>query len=298
MRKLFFMAAALVAAQTVTGAARPEAADTTNRVVVMRPDSVVMETCGDRFGVTVHGTQGNPQFSYSRQMRINTGEPVVEREHKHDWDFNMPFSNKRSGRKGRAHHSWGMSGPTFGFVRTLDAPAEMNTRWGSSFEFTWPAILDYTYHTRGDHFLFSAGFGIGWRNFRMKGRTRFLKDGDRLVLGEYPEGAEIRFSRLKEFRLMMPFTATYTTDHDLRFSLGPVLNFNTFANIKTRYKLDGRKIKEKEGNLHQLPVTVDIMAVLHFKGVGFYTKYSPCKVLESDFGPEFSALSMGVALFY
>lgn len=299
MKKLFLMVSTVLTTQTVTATNSKAALQDTlqtnqTKVVMVRPDSVIMENHGNEFRVTVAGTEGNPQFRYSRQMTVNANEPVVERQR--EWDFKIPFSGK-SKDKHKSHHSFKMSGVAMGFSRPLDAPTDMQTTWGASFEIVLPGLLGYCHHIN-NHFDVSAGFGLGWRNFRMTGHTRFLKEGDHLVMGTYPEGAEIQFSRLRFFSLMIPLTATCHLGHGFEFSLGPVVNFNTFANVKTRYKLDGKKVKEKQGNIHQRPVTADIMAVLSYKSIGFYTKYSPCKLLDGDFSPEFSALSMGVTLFY
>lgn len=304
MRKLFFAAASFAAAWAAGASAAlrvphgmPEGGRDT--VVIMSPDSVVMEArAGGEFRVTVHGQAGNPQFRYSRQVCVDTDEPVVERERRRDWDFNVPFSSRSSKASRKCSHSFCMSGLTLGFVRPLDAPAGMHTDWGASLEIAMPMLLGYGYHTASGRFDFSVGLGLGWRNLRMTGRTRFVKDGDRLVMGSYPEGADIKFSRLKFFSLMVPLMATCHLGRGFELKLGPVLNFNTFANVKTRYCIDGHKVKEKFGNIHQRPVTADVMAVLEYRGVGFYTHYSPCNLLNADFGPDFQTLSMGVALFY
>ena len=77
------------------------------------------------------------------------------------------------------------------------------------------------------------------------------------------------------------------------FSLGPVLNFNTYSSIKTKYKLDGHKYKEKYKNAHPTPVTVDFMGTVSTPIIDFYVKYSPFNVLKSDYGLKFKTLSIG-----
>ena len=78
---------------------------------------------------------------------------------------------------------------------------------------------------------------------------------------------------------------------------GAIVNFNTHASLKTRYKLDGQEFKLTDSNIHQTPVTIDIQASIGYKTIGFYVKYSPCKILDTAYGPEFSALSVGLVLF-
>ena len=132
----------------------------------------------------------------------------------------------------------------------------------------------------------------------MTGRTRFIKDGDKLVLGAYPEGSDIKFSRLKVFSLTVPFMINQSLGRKVVFSVGPVVNFNTHASLKTRYTLNGEKVKEKNNNIHQNRVTVDLMAKLRFNSLGVYAKYSPSDMLNTDFGPKFRSFSTGITLFY
>ena len=56
------------------------------------------------------------------------------------------------------------------------------------------------------------------------------------------------------------------------------------------------RVQESIKKLHQRPVTVDFLAQLNWRGVGLYVKYSPCQVINPDWGPDFSSLSTGVSL--
>lgn len=132
----------------------------------------------------------------------------------------------------------------------------------------------------------------------MTGKQRFIKDsGTDMSIGAYPEGADIQFSRIKVFSWAVPVMFTHETKNNFNFSFGPIINFNTHASMKTRYKLNGEKYKLTDDNIHQTPVTVDIQASFGFKTLGFYVKYSPCNVLDNTYGPEFSALSVGLVIF-
>lgn len=118
------------------------------------------------------------------------------------------------------------------------------------------------------------------------------------MLGAYPEGANVEFSRLKVFSWIVPLTFTYRLDRNVRFSFGPVINFNTYASLKTRYKIDGKKHKDFSKHLKHTATSVDLMAKFSYRALGVYVKYSPCNVLKSDWGPEFSGLSTGLSLCY
>lgn len=86
-------------------------------------------------------------------------------------------------------------------------------------------------------------------------------------------------------------------ENKLGFSLGAIVNFNTHASLKTRYNLGDEKVKLTDNNIHQTPVTVDFQVSISCKAVGIYVKYSPCNILDTSYGPKFSALSAGIILF-
>ena len=73
-----------------------------------------------------------------------------------------------------------------------------------------------------------------------------------------------------------------------------LVNFNTRGRINTRFALEGELVKEKLKDINIAPVTVDFKAELNFRFVGLYFKYSPCNVLNSNFGPEFKPMSAGL----
>lgn len=158
--------------------------------------------------------------------------------------------------------------------------------------------LKFSYHVVPYTTSVSLGFGMTWRNYRMTGRTRFIQEGDNLVLGDYSEGAEIKFSRLKVFSLTVPLMINQSLGRKVVLSVGPVINFNTDGSLKTRYTLGGEKVKEKSNNIHQKSMTIDLMTKLRFKSIGMYAKYSPSDMLNTEFGPKFRSFSTGITLFY
>ena len=74
-----------------------------------------------------------------------------------------------------------------------------------------------------------------------------------------------------------------------------MVNFNTYASIKTRYKFLGDKIMHMEKNIRQRPVTIDWMLNMSVAGFPFYVKYSNDDVLK-DGGVKFRSLSFGLYL--
>lgn len=291
MKKLVLLAASLLAGGLGTYASTVNESVNDTIIVVNRPDKVTVEKGKQSLSVRIEGSAENPEYRYSYTMSADSTSTVLSEEKSRDWDFSIPFIGKKS----RNYYDHGNSLSSFGLglVDAIGTPDGMDVEMGASYEIMVDNLLKCHYYLRPSTSV-SMGLGVTWRNYRMTGRTRFIKEGDELVLGAYPEGADIKFSRLKVFSLTVPFLLNQSLSRQVLFSVGPVVNFNTHASMKTRYKLDGEKVKEKSNDIHQSRVTVDFMARLSFKCIGLYVKYSPCSVLNTEFGPKFRSLSAGV----
>ena len=246
--------------------------------------------------VKIEGSADNPDYFYLQKMEVDSTAAFIIEEKSADWDFTIPFVGKKDeDYKHRTQLCVGSFG--FGMVNAINASDGMKVDMGASYEFSLDHLLRFNYNVLPATSV-SMGFGMTWRNYRMTGRTRFIKEGDKLVLGAYPEGSDIKFSRLKVFSLTVPFMINQSLGRKVVFSVGPVVNFNTHASLKTRYTLNGEKVKEKNNNIHQNRMTVDLMAKLRFNSLGVYAKYSPSDMLNTDFGPKFRSFSTGITLFY
>lgn len=296
MKKLLLIALMLPFATLALRASISEPQKKDTVIVVKNPASVTIKEKEGTIGVEVRGSENNPDFFYSSTINIPDSSTIIAEERMVDWNFNIPFMNKKSEKKYKDRIT--MGGLGFGFVNALNSPAQMNVNMGASWEIMMDHWLNFEYHPWRTSTFFSIGIGTTWRNYRMNGMTRFIKDGSDIKFGSYPEGADIEYSRLKVFSITVPLMWNQTIYKGLSFSLGPVINFNTHGSMKTYYKMNGEKIKLTNNNIHQNPVTLDLMGTLQFKSVGFYLKYSPTHVLNTDYGPKFISLSTGITLFY
>lgn len=267
----------------------------TNTVRIEDPNQVILTQSDDRLTIDIEGKQGNPDFRYTREVNISSSEPVVTKERNSSWDFNIPFRKQTTSYRYK-HDEFVIKDFKLGLSKVINAPDNLNASMASSWEITTPT-LGWAYYPWRSKTSFSIGLACSWRNYRMTGKNRFIKEGNSIVLGTYPEGADIQFSRIKVFSWSVPLMFSHESDNKLGFSLGTIINFNTHASLKTRYTLEGEKVKLTDNNIHQTPVTVDFQASISCKSVGIYVKYSPCNILETSYGPQFSALSAGIILF-
>lgn len=271
--------------------------DTT--IVINKPERVTINQNNTQLSVEVVGNGSNPNSFYKTEMISDEDAFFLTNESVDDWNFKIPFVKyKKDNCISYNKKSINLSSFGFGLVNAVDCAQGLNIDMGSSFEFMFDNIISWEYSPWKNGSMLSIGFGLNWKNWRMTSRNRFIKDNANIIIGDYPENADIQFSRIKVFSLTVPLTYTQHIYDKIYLSVGPVININTHASIKTRYKDNGVKVKETDSNIHQSPITVDLMANLRFKSIGLYFKYSPNNVLDTDYAPKFKSISTGLTLFY
>lgn len=293
MRKKLFMALSLA---MMAVAAHAELTNDTT-IIVNNPEQIKIKQSDKSLSVEVKGSKANPDYLYSTTLSCGEDALVVTEEKSREFNFNFPFAKNKDSHQ-RYKSEIQMGGFGFGMVNALNTPSDMKVDMGASYEFMISNLLAWQYRPWNNGTAFSLGFGLDWRNYRMTGKTQFIKSNNDLILGNYPDNADIKFSRIKVFSLTASFTFVQQINHDIKIGVGPVINFNTHASLKTRYKLNGDNIKIMDENIHQTPVTVDFMGSISFKSIGLYFKYSPSNVLKTDFGPKFSSMSTGLIFCY
>ena len=221
----------------------------------------------------------------NRTLADSALTPCKRRKHQQEWDF------------GNFH---------FGLVNAFGAPQGMDIDMGSSWEIGFSPVC-YRWYNRKQSAYLSVGIELNWKNFRMTGRNRFVKDeSDQLIIAPYPEeAAHVDFSRIKVFSLGIPVIASTDIAGDVAVDFGVILNLNTYASVKTRYRaanetlLPGTTVMQKvlttENRLHEQRITPDFLLRLRWRGIGIYAKYSPCKVLNTTWGPSFTPFSTGIS---
>ena len=311
-RRLFFMATALLATTTAFAS---EQSDTLN---VKTPSEVTVINTDSCCVINIQGRHGDPGFSYRQVIQLTKDTPTLINESTTEWNFKMPFfsTSMKESEQGvttttksttTSHvkkHRWENASPQLnvglglfgmGYVASLNTPQGMHTEMFDSYEFLGPRLM-FMYQPRMSRFSYGFGVGTNWKNFRMTDEVRFDREpnGNTILTG-YPEGVHIGFSRAKVFSWTVPFEVKYYMTDKISLSASSIVNFNTYASLKTRYTTpEGQGVKELDTHLHQNPVTVDFMGHLKYGALGLYVKYSPCNVFESGKGPKFQSWSTGI----
>jgi len=292
MKKLFILL--LLAISATANAVEVSENDT---LTILKPKKVRIITGDSIQKIKVYGREGEDKYTYESKILLVDSNYVSEQSiNKETWSFD--FVKSKSHGTGYPLKQKNLSSRLgFGLCYGANADYKGPQSVGSSWEIMW-TIAEIEKYGYGKHNGFSIGFGINWRNFRMDGRSKFVKLDDGTITEEgLPAGYDNDFSRIKVFSLTIPVMWKYRTK-SVTFGLGPVLNINTYASIKNRYwDADGEKHKQIFKKIHQRPITVDIMAEVSFHNwFSIYGKFSPMTILNSTYANDvnFQPVSFGI----
>lgn len=264
-------------------------------VNVRQAEHVIVTTADSSVSITIRGREGDKDYTFDYTKRVGNGSDTYYAENTGKWDFD--FGSLTTAKK-RQHHkrTTYMGGFHYGFVSAANAKDGVDVDMTASFEIGFELFgVRYQFTP---HSSISVGMGLDWRNYRMVESQRFVKQDGHVNVVDYPEGADPDFSRIKVTSLTIPFRYRWNLTKAIRFDAAAILNFNTYASIKTRYHLEGHKQKDFTKNIRQTPITVDFKLGASWRDIGLYFKYSPCNVLKSGYGPRFKSMSVGFAFLY
>ncbi len=289
MKKLFILL--LMAISATANAAENDT------LTILKPRKVRIITGDSIQKIKVYGREGEDKYTYESKILLVDSNYVSEQSiNKETWSFD--FVKSKSHGTGYPFKQKNLSSRLgFGLCYGANADYKGPQSVGSSWEIMW-TIAEIEKYGYGKHNGFSIGFGVNWRNFRIDGRSKFVKLDDGTITEEaLPAGYDNDFSRIKVFSLTIPVMWKYRTKQ-VTFGLGPVFNINTYASIKNRYwDADGEKHKQIFKKIHQRPITVDIMAEVSFHNwFSIYGKFSPMTILNSTYAKDvnFQPVSFGI----
>lgn len=284
-RQLFLMAVLAFA----TAAHANEDNDTTiidnaRRVMVITTDSLQK--------IKVIGKDKDDKYVYENSIQlVDTNYVSEQRTYRDlralDWSV------------GKDRKDWHVHTLSLHLGLGVSAPTHAPAGYGFAPFKSWEGMLWLMYHYTPYRRLqtYSVGFGLTTRMYGLHSSQMVGKDdADVVSLTDYPEGAGSVYSKINVASLSVPllFTQKLGRKSHVSLSLGPVLNFNVSASLRSGYKLGDSKYDIETSHIGQRPVTVDFMGVVRVYGVGAYFKFSPQSVFKTGRGPEFRSLSFGL----
>lgn len=267
-------------------------------VVIRNPQKVTIVTGDSLQKIIVQGKEGDDKFMYQNTIQLVDSNYVsTTRIGRDRWEL---IPSVKVDKKDDANRRNSSNVLTAHLGLGFTAPTKADSRTDFSTFKSWEifaTLLQWDHHfDRRERNTMSLGLGIDWKNYRMTGDTRFTKAPDgNVVIDKYPLQVSPDFSRIKIFSLTTNLEVNHSFDDDFWIGFGPVVNFNVYGSILTKYSMYGDEIKKREKNIRQRPITIDWMLRVGLFGVPIYLKYSPDNVLK-DGGVKFRSLSFGLYL--
>lgn len=300
--KRTIIAATMLIISAVAMHAQENTASNDSVTVITNPDTVKITNGKEHISIEV--IKQGEDYKLERDLSGNDITVINQK-----LDFDIPFigknkekweQTKRRQRNAKfdlfvlRHLEYGM-----GLVTATNQAEGMDVKMANcGWEFTLNNLFGLRYAPTKNTQL-QMGFGVNWRNYRMKNDNRFFKqDDNHLIIAPYPNGANIEFSRIKIFSMTLEMLVAQYFTKNIKVTAGPVVNFNSHGSIKTRYKLNGEGHKETSSNINQNAVTIDFKAEVGVDPVSLYFKYSPQNMLDTNYGPEFHSMSAGIKLTF
>lgn len=142
------------------------------------------------------------------------------------------------------------------------------------------------------------GLGFSMQRYLADDGMAYRRNSDALRLESVPEGKRCKLSRLDIWTFQVPVLYNQKIGGDVSFSLGGVLNFNTYAKAQTKLRYGDITEKTTYKGLHQNLFTADIIGAVHVSGIGVYAAWSPMHAFKKEYGPAVSSWSLGIDLCF
>lgn len=261
---------------------------------VSNPDRVIITESPEGTRVSISDGQESFLISYPDGANVKTS-----RTSRTLFEFSGFPCGRRSERYGCDRSGWTISadGLCVGLTSAVGQTGGGGLQWSKSFEINWLSCFNVGYKFSRSRIYF--GLGFDWRNYRATAFGQWLEpDGDGGIRwGRAPEGAYVKYTRIKVFSLQLPLMYTWSLPNTcLKWRMGPILNFNTYSSIKGVYDdLDGNRCEYFTKDFDRRPVTVDFFGSLSYcNTLGVYLRYSPMKVLKDHSPVNFTPFSIGL----
>lgn len=273
--------------------------------VVVIPEASEVTVVNDGEKTLVNATFSNKlgvRSNYEYEVNMSpSGSEEVEDEYPDNWGMDLPFISVRSckdagcGSTDRAKVKRAVT-----FLRHLYWGWRFNygdkSHLRNSFEVGVRDVVGLSWKRRGAEF--EIGLGFGMKRLLANGGYNYMKVGDAIQLLPVVAGHDVKISRLDVWSFHLPLLYNQSIYKEISFSVGGVLNFNTYAKSNLQYYDGNHRYKTEFKHLQQNFFTADVYASLNVWGIGVYGSWSPMKLFKNGFGPEVKAFTLGVEINY
>lgn len=283
-----------IALTTGVPVSRAQEASDTVRVIENATSVIVVTKDGKtRLDAEFPGKHNNETLHYQYEVNItNEADTLATDEFSDNWGMDLPFVKDKptnaNDNKARRYFA-AVRRAYWGWRFNYEGKGNVKNGW----ELSIPDFIAVAWKRRGAEFEIGAGFGMS-RYSSMDGYF-YEKNGDQLILSPLPEGIKKKESSLSIASFHVPVLYNQYIGKDFMFSLGAIINFNTYATATTKLiTSDDLYQTTTYKGLQQRLFTVDAYASVDLWGIGFFAKWSPMTLFNQEFGPVSKGFTIGV----
>lgn len=290
MKKLFLTVSLIVAGFLFHAAAQtPEVPDTVK--IIENANKVTVSRIGDTTTIKVEkgNKVGNESFSY--KVKVEEEDDTMPDT---DWEFEVPFGigkdkRQRSGSKLRTSlicMGHGYFGQRFNYFNKGNIK--------NSYELGFREVIGLKWSRGAYSPAFSIGLGIGRQHYRAQDGFAFSKEGSNLMLLPVPDGCNLESTSLDVLNFQVPLMFTLPIGQDLKFKLGGVACFNTYARAESVVSVGKDRYKTQYKGLQQRLFTGELTCGIGVWDIlGVYVSWSPMTLFQAPYGPQLKSWSIG-----
>lgn len=250
--------------------------------VIDKPNQVVIAEDGDQVVVNVNGAYRDKDYKYEYRAKPSNKGFATEQKENHPLSYQ--FGRCDSTHSKRSFDVF-MSDLYVGFGGNTVEQGNRDIIKRSTLEI---GILNFVgLGVNLNRTRLSLGMGFNWTTYGLNKPYIWNRSDDGTVGLDAitGEAQNIRTSLLVR-SMQFPLLFNQYLGKHWDITVGPILNWNFYADFNTSYSSGVNNISVTTHGLYQRKFSVDGILMVSWKGLGAYFRYSPQSVFKEGFGPE------------
>lgn len=276
-------------------AQKPETPDTVK--IIENAEKILVSRNADTTLIEVENDNGNGKELFSYSVTVNDS---LADDYDSAIDFEIPFGIGKDKSKHKKYSRirtsvFFLGHPYIG--QRFNYSDKGNVK--NSIELGFRELIGVGWNRGRYTPTFSIGVGFGAQRYRAQDGFAYARIGSNLILVPVEDDYSVKSTGLNVFNFQVPLLLTIPMGCDVRFTLGGIGCFNTYACAKTEISNGSTKIKTTYKGLQQRLFTAEAMCSLGFFDiVGVYASWSPMTLFQSPYGPQLKSWSIGATFIF
>ncbi len=266
--------------------------------VIKNPEQVTITRYGNEVQLNVEGYGLGKRYEYQYNIKPDDrGSLATSHREGRKWEFNHPFKAEDT-ISTKSHFQFFLSDFYFGWGGCKVANSDVQKT--SMSEIGILNLIGAGYMFNANRTRLSLGVGFAWSRYGLK-PPYFYSRSDAGVVGhiEMAEPHNRHKAMMQLWSMQVPLMLNQKLGKKWNFSIAAIMNWNYFAEVKNRYRLDKTFSQTTTEGLYQRKITFDAMAMISYRSLGVYFRYAPQSIFKTGYGPYYkNRWTLGITLLH